>query len=71
MGVFPEVTKEKQNIYEKVCKLNSHFKDNIPIICGIHGRACRQMNDKADRSLCNNCTLAKFIATMDVINEYE
>ena len=69
MGLFPEVTKERQNLYERMCKLNTHLENNIPTICGIYGRACRQMNDKADRFLCNGCTLAKFIATMDVINE--
>lgn len=32
-----------------------------PCICGYYGRACRQMNDKADRFLCTGCALAEFI----------
>ena len=32
----------------------------VPCICGYYGRACRQMNDKADRMLCTGCALAEF-----------
>lgn len=42
LPVFPVVTSERQQAYEQAAAQG----DYIPMICGIHGRACRQMNDR-------------------------
>lgn len=67
--MFATITKERQKLYEKIYFDNVEFKNNIPYICGYYGRACRQMNDKADRMLCNRCTLSIFISTIESILE--
>lgn len=69
MNIYPIVTKNKQRVYEKFFLNNENLKNNIPEICGYYGRACKQMNDKADRTLCNKCTLSLFISTVDAILE--
>lgn len=61
MNIYPIVTKNKQKVYEKFFLNNENLKNNIPEICGYYGRACKQMNDKADRTLCNKCTLSLFM----------
>lgn len=62
--MFPIITSEKQKAFEENCIKNNIAGDedncHIPCICGYYGRACRQMNDKADRALCMGCALAKF-----------
>lgn len=62
--MFPIITNEKQKEFEESCRIkNIGSKENechVPSICGCYGRACRQMNDKADRRLCEGCSLAKF-----------
>lgn len=54
--MFPIITNEKQKAFEENCIKNKVGSDEseckIPCICGYYGRACRQMNDKADRMLC-------------------
>ena len=51
--------------FEENCIKNNIASDeskcNVPCICGYYGRACRQMNDKADRFLCTECALAEYI----------
>lgn len=69
MSIFPVITKEKQRMYEKMYLDNEKFKNNVPCICGYYGRACRQMNNKADRMLCNGCELSIFVSTLEAILE--
>lgn len=63
--MFPTITSEKQKEFEENCIRNNiasgESQCNVPCICGYYGRACRQMNDKADRFLCIGCALAEFI----------
>lgn len=63
--MFPTITSKKQKEFEKNCIRNNIASDeskcNVPCICGYYGRACRQMNEKADRFLCTGCALAEFI----------
>ena len=60
LPVFPIVTSERQQAYEQAAAQG----DYIPMICGIHGRACYQMNDPegANRALCDGCKLREFCA---------
>lgn len=48
---------------------NNELNNNVPCICGLYGRACRQMNNKADRRLCSECSLRIFISTVEAIIE--
>lgn len=63
--MFPIITSEKQKKFEENCIRNNIANDenkcNVPCICGYYGRACRQMNDKADRFLCTECALADYL----------
>lgn len=63
LPVFPVVTRERQQAYEQV----STQDDDVPMICGFHGRACYQMDDPkgANRFLCNGCKLREFCAAAD------
>ena len=62
--MFEIVTKEKQKQFEEQCIKkgigSSQEECSVPCICGYYGRACRQMNKKADRMLCMCCALAEF-----------
>lgn len=62
--MFPIITSEKQKAFEENCKENNiagnESECKVPSICGYYGRACRQMDDKADRFLCTGCALAEF-----------
>lgn len=60
--MFASVTNDKQKTFEEKCIKNSiaSEKSKVPCICGYYGRACRRMNDKADRILCTGCALAEF-----------
>lgn len=62
--MFSVITREKQKKFEENCIRNNIASDEskckVPNICGYYGRACRQMNDKADRFLCMRCALAEF-----------
>lgn len=69
MSIFPVITKEKQRMYEKMYLDNEKLENNVPCICGYYGRACRQMNNKADRMLCNGCELSIFVSTLEAILE--
>lgn len=69
MNMFPIITKEKQKTYENIFIDDELLLNNIPEICGYYGRACRQMDNKADRMLCNGCSLSIFISTVDAIIE--
>lgn len=53
MEMFVTITKKRQELYEKLYTDNSELNNNVPCICGLYGRACRQMNNKADRRLCS------------------
>lgn len=67
---FPVITWEKQNLYSNLvaCTPESNRKEIIPEICGIHGKACRQMEklEGANRALCNGCSLAEYCKTLTV-----
>lgn len=56
--MFPIITKELQKQFEK----QSGKLDETPVICGIYGRVCRQMNNPegANRFICNGCELAEY-----------
>mgnify|MGYP001043936765 CR=1 FL=1 len=60
---FPVITDDLQKAYEvNAEKNNVNSADNVPYICGYHGRACRQMNKEegANRALCAGCKLAEY-----------
>lgn len=67
MSIFPTITKKKQEFYEKIYLKHTDLNNHIPEICGYYGRACRRMDDKADRILCQGCTLSIFISTVNEI----
>jgi len=67
--MFPVITKERQDLYEDVLKKISGMEENIPEICGFHGRACRKMDKEANTMLCMGCSLKTFVATVAVILE--
>lgn len=69
MSIFPIIRKGKQKMYEDIFVNDEVLFNNIPEICGYYGRACRQMDDKADRMLCNGCSLSIFISTVNTIIE--
>ena len=69
MEMFVTITKKRQELYEKLYTDNSELNNNVPCICGLYGRACRQMNNKADRRLCSECSLRIFISTVEAILE--
>ena len=69
MNIFPISTQEKQKLYESIYLNNTDLKNNIPCICGYYGRACRNMDNKANSMLCNGCTLSLFISTVEAILE--
>ena len=58
--MFPVIKKELQKNFECVCKGIS--PENLPVICGYCGRACRQMDkpEGANRFLCSGCPLAEY-----------
>lgn len=63
-GIFPIITEKKQKDFEESCIKNDIAGDaskcGVPCICGYYGRACYQMDDKANRFLCIGCALAEF-----------
>lgn len=65
---FPIITKEKQNLYSNIIASNPISNEYIPEICGVHGRACRQMGkiEGANRALCQGCLLAEYCKTLTV-----
>jgi hypothetical protein len=56
--MFPIITKKIQSDYQKTIA----DTEGIPAICGIYGRACRQMGktEGANRAICQNCPLSRF-----------
>lgn len=58
--MFAKITREVQKEFERKCK--GEIPENIPMICGYLGRACRQMNkaEGANRMNCMDCPLAEF-----------
>lgn len=58
--MFAIITNEKQKAFEATA--TPEAAANVPQLCGICGRACRQMNDPegANRALCQGCPLAAF-----------
>lgn len=62
ISIFPTITEKIQCLYEDFAFLNGDvkYKEDIPCICGYYGRACRQMNNRADRMLCTGRALAEF-----------
>lgn len=60
MRVFPVITNDIQKAFEAAC--GGSTPDALPMICGICGRACRQMNkdEGANRMNCMRCPLAVY-----------
>ena len=56
IATHPIITEAIQAEYEAECRKFGD-SDATPEICGIYGRACRQMNDRAARALCSDCPL--------------
>lgn len=58
---FAVITGSLQRAFERKAKENN-MPDDTPVICGLYGRACRQMDDPegANRALCEGCPLAKY-----------
>jgi len=54
------INKELQAAFEKTALAEAQ-PDTVPCICGIYGRACRQMGDKANTALCYRCPLAEYV----------
>jgi hypothetical protein len=63
-SIFPIITEKKQKDFEESCIKTGiasvESECGVPCICGYYGRACNQMDDKADRFLCIGCALAEF-----------
>lgn len=72
MSIFPIITEERQSMYEDFAfwNKNAKYKNDIPCICGVYGRACRSMNEKANSMLCTDCPLSNFVGTMESIVMY-
>ena len=66
-NIYPIITKSKQEMYEKIYTEHSDLEQETPEICGYYGRACRRMNEKANRMLCQGCSLSTFISTVESI----
>ena len=58
--MYPIITKEIQKEFEAAC--NGVAPEDLPIICGVYGRACRQMEKEegANCMSCTHCLLAEF-----------
>lgn len=58
--VFPIITEEVQENFEKD-NIGKSVED-LPMICGYYGRACRQMDktEGANRANCMHCPLAQY-----------
>lgn len=69
MRIFPIITEKKQEMYEKIYSDHTVLRNDTSEICGYYGRACRHMGDRADRMLCNGCTLSVFVSTVETILE--
>ena len=69
MSIFPLITKKRQALYEEIYTKHADLKCRIPEICGYYGRACRCMDNRANRMLCQGCSLSVFISTAEAINE--
>ena len=63
-SISPIITEKKQKDFEESCIKTGiasvESECGVPCICGYYGRACNQMDDKADRFLCIGCALAEF-----------
>lgn len=64
MNIFPIITKEIQRSFETTCKSTPQgiSLEELPMICGCYGRACRQMGKEegANRMNCTGCPLAEY-----------
>lgn len=64
--MFTIITEEKQRDFERIYH-GTDTADNVPMICGTCGRACRQMNDPkgACKAACTHCPLAEHAEQLD------
>lgn len=69
MEMFPVITKNKQELYEKIFCDNEKLQSEIPSICGYYGRGCRRMNRPSNGMPCLNCSLRIFALACEVIKE--
>lgn len=60
-NIFPIITKNMQDAFETQQRL-LRIADHTPEICGIYGRACRQMDkpEGANRAICIGCPLEEY-----------
>lgn len=65
--IYPNITKSKQDLYEKIYTEHPDLEQETPELCGYYGRACRRMNGEANRMLCQGCSLSTFISTVESI----
>lgn len=54
--MYPIITEEIQKKYEQTANKNPE----IPVTCGIYGRACRCFGKECNGVQCQSCTLAAF-----------
>ena len=69
MEMFPVITKNKQELYEKIFCDNEKLQNEVPCICGYYGRGCRRMNRPSNGVPCINCSLRIFVSTCEAIKE--
>lgn len=69
MEMFPVITKNKQELYEKIFCDNEKLQNEIPSICGYYGRGCRRMNRPSNGMPCLNCSLRIFALACEAIKE--
>lgn len=69
MEMFPVITKNKQELYEKIFCDNEKLQNKIPSICGYYGRGCRRMNRPSNGMPCLNCSLRIFALACEAIKE--
>ena len=58
------MTEKKQELYEDIFSKNANLENIIPKDCGNFGKTCKCMNKE---TLCSNCSLFIFIATIEEI----
>lgn len=60
MEMFPVITKNRQELYEKIFCDNKKLQNEVPCICGYYGRGCRKMNRPANGVPCIPTFLTTF-----------
>lgn len=69
MEMFPVITKNKQELYEKIFCDNKKLQNEVPSVCGYYGRGCRRMNRPSNGTPCLNCSLRIFALACEAIKK--